>query len=326
MIVILNEKMSMLALWLENNKIILRDDVSCPIPEPGEALIKILYAGICNTDLELVAGYYPFTGVIGHEFVGEVLSGSEKLRGKRVVGEINLTCGQCLNCLRHLSHHCEHRTVLGIKQKNGAFSEYITLPEKNLHILPDTVSTKAGVFIEPLAAALEIQQQINIAPENKVLVIGDGKLGNLITQTLLLTGCDLWLLGRHPEKCQSFIVKGVRVIDEQNVHKHHFDIVIEATGNPAGFEMALQAVRPRGTIVLKSTYADSIQLNAATIVVNEIIIIGSRCGPFPLAIRLLANQLVEVMHLIDTIYPLSQALLAFQHAAQKGAQKILISN
>jgi threonine dehydrogenase-like Zn-dependent dehydrogenase len=286
----------MRALWLENQKLSLRTDV----PTPDAPMVRVLLAGICNTDIELTRGYYPFRGIPGHEFVGE-------LNGKRVVGEINAACHVCDACLNGRPTHCQNRTVLGIKERNGAFAEYLTLPVENLHEIPDAIESEEAVFIEPLAAALEIQDQIKISPDDRVLVVGHGKLGRLIARTLALTGCSLTVASRGaavPEK--------------------HFDIVVECSGNPDGFEVARRAVRPRGTIVMKSTYAGDLTINASSLVVDEITLIGSRCGPFDKAIDLLASRKVEVRDLIDAVYPLGDALAAFDHAQRKGALKVLI--
>ena len=314
----------MLGIWLENQTVSLRDDLPKPIPNDNEVLIKILTAGICNTDIELTKCYYPYTGVLGHEFVGVVETGPVDLIGQRVVGDINIACGHCQHCSVGLKNHCANRKTLGIAHKHGVFAEYITLPIENVFIVPNNVSTQAASFTEPLAAALEIQQQINITPNNKVLVIGDGKLGNLITQTLLLKGCELWWVGHHPDKLALLAQRGVRVGDEAIVQHGYFDTVIECTGNPTGFNLALTALKPRGTLVMKSTYAGALELNAAAIVVNELTIIGSRCGPFAPALNLLARQLVDVESLIECEYSLQQGLLAFEHAMRKGAKKILL--
>ena len=314
----------MLGIWLEDQILLLRDDLAKPIAQSDEVLIKILTAGICNTDIELTKGYYPYTGVLGHEFVGVVETGPANLIGKRVVGEINIACGSCPRCLTGLRSHCDHRKTLGIAHKNGVFAEYITLPIENIFIVPDNVSTQAASFTEPLAAALEIQQQVNIAPNHKVLVIGDGKLGNLIMQTLLLKGCELWWVGHHPYKMASLQQHGVRVGDEAIVQHGYFDTVIECTGNPTGFKLALKALKARGTLVMKSTYAGALELNAAAIVVNELTIVGSRCGPFTPALNILARKLVDVESLIECQYSLQQGLLEFEHAMRKGAKKILL--
>jgi len=289
----------MRALWLENQRLSLRD-VSEPSPRSGEALVRVLVAGVCNTDLELTRGYYPFTGIPGHEFVGEH-------DGRRVVGEINAVCHECNACRAGRTSHCENRTVLGIKDRNGAFAELLMLPLENLHAIPDSIATEEAIFIEPLAAALEIQQQIAIAPTDRVLVVGHGKLGRLIARTLALTGCSLTIADRNtpvPEK--------------------QFDIAVECSGNPEGFEVARRAVRPRGTIVLKSTYAGELKLNASALVVDEITLIGSRCGPFDRAIDLLASRKINVGDLIDASYPLEKAVTAFGHAQRAGALKVLV--
>src|SRR5438445_5740163 len=286
----------MRALWLENQKLSLRTDV----PEPEAPLIRTLFAGICNTDIELTRGYYPFRGIPGHEFVGE-------LEGQRVVGEINAVCNTCEACRNGRPTHCEKRTVLGIKDRNGAFAEYLTLPVENLHVIPDSIETEEAVFVEPLAAALEIQEQIRISSDDRVLVVGHGKLGRLVARTLALTGCNLTVASR-----------GAVVLEK------HFDVVIECSGNPDGFEIARRAVRPRGTIVMKSTYAGALTVNASSLVVDEITLIGSRCGPFDKAIDLLAAKKVAVRDLIDAVYPLDDALTAFEHAQRKGALKVLL--
>ena len=288
----------MRALWLENQRLSLRND----IPKPDAPMVRVLLAGICNTDIELTRGYYPFRGVPGHEFVGE-------LNGKRVVGEINAVCHVCNACMNGRETHCENRTVLGIKGRNGAFAEYLTLPVENLHVIPDAIETEEAVFIEPLAAALEIQEQIAISPDDRVLVIGHGKLGRLISRTLALTGCNLTIASR-----------------DSVVPEKHFDVVVECSGNPAGFEIARRAVRARGTIVMKSTYAGDLTLNASSLVVDEITLIGSRCGPFEKAIDLLAARRVQVRDLIDAVYPLSDAISAFDHAQRKGALKVLLTS
>jgi threonine dehydrogenase-like Zn-dependent dehydrogenase len=263
-------------------------------------MVRVLYAGICNTDIELMRGYYPFRGIPGHEFVGE-------LNGRRVVGEINAVCHACDACRNGRSSHCENRTVLGIKGHDGAFAEYLTLPLENLHVVPDTIETEEAVFIEPLAAALEIQDQIKISPDDRVLLVGHGKLGRLIARTLALTGCKLTVATRGD------------VVPEK-----HFDVAVECSGNPEGFDIARRAVRPRGTIVMKSTYAGDLTMNASSLVVDEITLIGSRCGPFDKAIDLLASRKVDVRGLIDAVYPLDDAIAAFDHAQRKGALKVLI--
>jgi threonine dehydrogenase-like Zn-dependent dehydrogenase len=305
------------ALWLEGGSLRLRDDVPDPAPAAGEAVVRVRRAGICNTDLELVRGYYPYTGVPGHEFVGE-------WNGRRVVGEINAVCGSCPTCVAGRRTHCERRTVLGIVNRNGAFAEALCLPVANLHEVPDTVSDDEAVFVEPLAAALELQEQVRITPAERVLVVGDGKLGNLIAQTLRLTGCALRVVGRNPKKRELLETLGVATGDAASVDAGEADVVVECTGNPEGLTLALTAVRPRGTIVLKSTYAGDTQVSFAKIVVDEITLVGSRCGPFAPALDLLAHRAVDVRPLVHARYPLSEAIAAFAHAARPGVLKVVV--
>jgi threonine dehydrogenase-like Zn-dependent dehydrogenase len=242
----------MQALWLENNKIDLRD---IPQPrKPNEVLIKIRKAGICSTDLELVKGYYPYTGILGHEFVGEVVDAHEtSWIGQRVVGEINAVCNECEQCLNGRSTHCENRTVLGIVNRDGTFAEYTTLPIANLHRVPDAVPDEKAVFTEPLAAALEIQEQVQINPTDRVLLVGAGRLGQLIAQTLALTGCDLRVVARHAHQQSLLKGRGIRTISEDEIKPWRWDVVVEATGSPSGFYLARRAISPRGTQVIKST-------------------------------------------------------------------------
>lgn len=314
----------MQALWLENQKLQLRSDLETPKPPPGEALVKVLRAGICNTDIELLRGYYPYRGILGHEFVGIVKEGPENLLNQRVVGEINAVCGKCRFCRSGNPTHCENRTVLGIVNRNGAFAEYLTLPVENLHPVPDNVDTDVATFTEPIAAALEIQQQVKITENEKVLVVGDGKLGQLVAQTLALTGCDLLAIGRHQEKLANLAAKGIKTGFTDAVTERNFDFAVECTGNPEGFETARKALRPRGTLVLKSTYAGKLTLDASSLVVDEITIIGSRCGPFPPALQLLAEGKIDVKGLIQSHYPLKDGLKAFETAQKKGVLKVLL--
>ena len=300
----------MRALWLENQKLSLRTDV----PEPEAPLIRTLFAGICNTDIELTRGYYPFTGIPGHEFVGE-------WEGKRVVGEINAACHACDACSAGRPTHCERRTVLGIKDRNGAFAEYLTLPAENLHIVPEEIETEDALFTEPLAAALEIQEQVSIDRNDRVLVVGDGKLGQLVAQTLALTRCHLMVVGRHREKLDLLKRRGIKTADAPT---GKFDIAVDCSGNQSGFAIARAALRPRGTLVMKSTYAGNLTFNASSVVVDEITLIGSRCGPFAPALRLLAEKAIDVRPLLQATYPLQEALTAFDHAQRPGALKIAV--
>ena len=313
------------ALWLEDNKISLRD-----IPQPGrpnEALIKIRRAGICSTDLELVKGYYPYTGVIGHEFVGEVVEAEDRSWiGRRVVGEINVTCGRCEQCLNGRSTHCESRSVLGIINRDGTFAEFTNLPIANLHRVPDSVPDEMAAFTEPLAAALEIQEQVQVRPTDRVLLVGAGRLGQLIAQTLALTGCDLRVVARHARQQDLLKGRGIRIISEGDAlaRPWRWDIVVEATGSPDGFSLARRAVRPRGTMVLKSTYKGDMTVNFSSMVVDEINLVGSRCGPFEPALRLMESGRVDPTVLIAAEFKLGEALKAFERAAETGVLKVLL--
>lgn len=317
----------MQGLWLENNQLQHRTDLPIPETQTDEALVRVLRAGICNTDLELLRGYYPYTGILGHEFVGKVVQGPDHLEGQRVVGEINAACGQCDYCHRHQPSHCEKRTVLGIINHHGAFADYLTLPIVNLHPVPESLSNDIATFTEPLAAALEIQEQIAIGSQDRVLVVGDGKLGQLVAQTLALTGCQLLVIGRHTHKLANLAARDIAVglADTIDDHLRSFDIAIECTGNPQGFELACRALRPRGTLVLKSTYADKLTIDASALVVDEITLIGSRCGPFAKALDVLTKADVDISPLIQATYALSQGLEAFAAAQQRGSQKVLLA-
>jgi threonine dehydrogenase-like Zn-dependent dehydrogenase len=314
----------MKALWLENNQLQLRSDVPIPEPLPGEALVRVVRAGICNTDLELLRGYYPYTGILGHEFVGVVEQGPKQLVGVRVVGEINAVCGECRFCRSGQPTHCENRTVLGIVNRNGAFAEYLTLPSANLHPVPDNVPTDVATFTEPVAAALEIQQQVAVRPDDRVLVVGDGKLGQLVAQTLALTGCDLLVVGRHRNKLDYLAARGIKTGLADVVTDRAFDLSVECTGNPEGFAIARRALRPRGTLVLKSTYAGHLTFDASSLVVDEITLIGSRCGPFPQALQVISQEQVDVKYLIQSHYPLDEAIAAFDRAQERGILKVLL--
>ncbi|MGZ9234383.1 MAG: MDR/zinc-dependent alcohol dehydrogenase-like family protein [Anaerolineales bacterium] len=310
-------------LWLENNTIDLRD-VSQP-RKSNEALIKIRKAGICSTDLELVKGYYPYTGILGHEFVGEVVEAEDaSWIGQRVVGEINVVCNQCEQCLNGRPTHCENRTVLGIVNRDGTFAEFTQLPTTNLHRVPDSVPDEMAVFTEPLAAALEIQQQIQIKPTDRVLLIGAGRLGQLIAQTLALTGCDLRVVARHAHQRNLLNARGIKIIAEEDIKPWRWDIVVEATGSPSGFSLARHAIRPRGTLVLKSTYKGEMNVNFSSVVVDEIHVVGSRCGPFEPALRLMEARQVDPTVLIAYEFKLEDALKAFERAAQTGVLKVLV--
>jgi len=316
----------MRGLWLENQAIRLRDDLPAPEPSAGEARLRVLAAGICNTDLEMLRGYYPFTGVPGHEFVGRVESapGAESWEGRRVVGEINDACGACAACRDDRRTHCARRRVLGLRGRDGAFAECLTLPVANLHEVPNGLSDDVAVFTEPLAAALEVQEQVRIGSGDRVVVVGDGKLGNLVAQTLALTGCALTVIGRHPAKLGLLAARGIATGTGDDLRAGEADVAVECTGNPEGLELAQRAVRPRGTVVLKSTYRGRASLDAARLVVDEITLVGSRCGPFAPALALLAAGRVDVRPLVHARFTLSQATAALAEAARPGVMKVLL--
>ena len=311
-----------------DNGIRLDHDYPTPAPPSGEALVRVLKAGICNTDLELARGYLNFAGVPGHEFVGvvEQAAGREDLIGRRVAGEINAACGDCDTCRANRATHCPNRTTLGIARRDGAFADYLTLPFENLHVLPAVVSDDQAIFVEPLAAACEIPEQVKLRPTDRVALIGDGKLGLLCAQVLALTGCDLIVVGRHPDKLQILERRSIQTTtDFAAIAPASLDVVVEATGTPGGFELARKIVRPRGSIVLKSTYAgEALPVNLTMIVVDEITLIGSRCGPFEPAIRLLAKRQIDVESLIQARYSLDDGAAALERAAQKGTLKVVI--
>lgn len=304
----------------------LRDDLPVPEPGPGEALVKVMAAGICHTDLEIIKGYMNFKGIPGHEFVGVVEQVEDpELVGKRVVGEINCACGVCHMCLQGKANHCPNRDVLGLQGRDGAFAEYLTLPVSNLQVIPDTLPLYSAVFVEPLAACYRINEQIHIGPRSRVAVLGDGKLGLLVAQVLRLSGCILLAIGRHPHKLKILDRLGIRTALEKEINLHEtFDIVVECTGKPEGFEMARSLLDPSGVIVQKSTYSGTVNVDISRLVVDEIQVIGSRCGPFGPAIRALLRGLVNVQELIDRRFPLEMGLQAFEYAARDEALKVIL--
>ena len=298
-----------------------------PVNTAGDTLIHIRQAGICATDLEIVKGYMNFRGVLGHEFVGDVVSSSSKeLVGQRVCGEINIVCGRCDLCLSGLSNHCRNRSVLGILEHDGAFAEFVRLPAINLHVIPKGVDDDAAVFVEPLAAAFQVVKQAPIDSRKWVTVLGDGRLGLLVAQVLREAGCAVRLIGKHPEKlalCEKWQIRARPLADI--VPRHDQDVVVDCTGSAAGFECALQIVRPRGTIVLKSTVAAGKALNLAPVVIDEINIVGSRCGPFREAIRALAEKRIDVTSLIHRRMKLEQGVEAMELAGRPGVLKVLLT-
>lgn len=310
-----------------NKKLQLKTDAPIPAPPPGEALIRTRLAGICNTDVEIVRGYMNFTGTLGHEFVGmvEKADSAPQLVGQRVVGEINAYCGQCATCRRGDPTQCPQRTTLGIDRRDGAMADYFTLPAKLLYPVPANVPDEWAVFTEPLAAACQILEQVHIRPTSRVVVLGDGKLGLLIAQTLQLTGCNLLAVGRHADKLAILEKRGIPTQLAGEKIEPGADIVVEATGSAEGFAAARALVRPRGTLVLKSTFHGDVSLNLSMVVVDEVRVIGSRCGPFPAALRLLEQRLVDVEPLIHATFPLDKALAAFDRAIAPGVLKVLLS-
>jgi threonine dehydrogenase-like Zn-dependent dehydrogenase len=315
----------MLAVHLESGRIEIRDQPR-PHRPPGFALIRLLCGGICNTDLELQRGYYGFAGTPGHEFVGEVIEAdSPAWVGRRVVGEINLACGACEWCQRSLGRHCPRRTVLGIVNHPGAFREYLTLPERNLHALPDALPAERAVFVEPLAAACEILDQVNLPCASEIAVLGDGKLGLLIALVLNAYGHHVHQFGRHTEKLQIARRAGIATEAAGGVlPEMAYDWVVDATGSPEGFRQAVRMTRPRGTVILKSTVHGLVGVDTAPVIVNEITLVGSRCGRFEPALDLLSRNLIPVDEMISEQLPLAEAPRAFERAAQKGVMKVLL--
>ncbi|HKG21839.1 MAG TPA: alcohol dehydrogenase catalytic domain-containing protein [Blastocatellia bacterium] len=328
----------MIALRFDGSLKIERDT---PAPRrEGEALVQVISAGICNTDLEIVKGYSGFHGTLGHEFVGRVVESQEtSLIGERVVGEINVGCNECALCLSGDQRHCPSRSVLGIKGRDGAFAEYLSLPARNLIRIPDTVSNRTAVFIEPLAAACQILDQARIDRESKVAVLGDGKLSQMIARALAQTGCDLTVFGKHDEKLDLVLkTRGANIKAEKiplsNTSggnddlapsvKGRFDVVVEASGSPSGLSLASGLVRPSGTIVLKSTHHNPTSLDMSRIVVNEVTIVGSRCGRFQPAIDLLASGAIDIEPLITATFTLEEGLPAMKTAAAPGTLKVLL--
>jgi threonine dehydrogenase-like Zn-dependent dehydrogenase len=316
----------MLAVRLQSGEVSVQQ-AAIPSRLPGHALIRLLTAGICNTDLELQRGYYGFTGRPGHEFVGEVVeSDTSSLVGARVAGEINLACGHCDYCRLGLGRHCSNRTVLGIVRHPGAFAEYLSLPDANLHVLPDSISNNEAVFIEPLAAACEILDQVDIPKGAPTAVLGDGKLGLLIAQVLHAHGAKVTLYGRHPEKLKIVQRAGVQTSLAQGLPSQNYPYVVESTGSSDGLRQAIGMARPRGTVVMKSTVSGNVSFDSAPAIVNEVTLVGSRCGRFEPAIELLRERKIDVLSMLSAEFPLAEAPAAFAEAARRGALKVLLQN
>lgn len=299
-------------------------DRPAPHSSPGVAVVRVTLAGICNTDLELTRGYMQFRGVLGHEFVGVVADGPDAWRGRRVVGEINFACGRCDLCAAGLGRHCRARTVMGILGADGAFAEYVAVPVANLHAVPDAVADDAAVFCEPLAAAFEILEQVPAAARARCVVLGDGKLGLLVAQVLASAGAEVLAVGRHAGKLARLAARGIATVTADGWDRAPADVVVEATGTAEGFALAVGATRPRGTLVLKSTVAHAAPLHLAPVVIDELTIVGSRCGPFAPALAALARDAVDVRPLISERRALRDGVDALAAAARPGALKVLL--
>lgn len=314
----------MKALYWDGGNLALDANHAEPKTIGGEAVVRVRLAGICATDLQIFHGYMGFRGIPGHEFVGEVVQGAPSLAGKRVVGEINFGCGFCELCRRGLGRHCPKRRVMGILNADGCFAELVAVPARNLHSVPENISDEEAVFTEPLAAAFEILEQVEIDFTREVLVLGDGKLGLLCAQVLAVTGARVTLVGKHLEKLKLAKCAGVRTVLLADWQPRQFDIVVEATGSVSGLQAAIASLRPRGTLVLKSTIAEEHKLSLAPLVINEITVVGSRCGPFPPALQALAEKRIAVTPMIEKIYPLAVGVDAVAHAARREARKVLL--
>lgn len=300
-------------------------DYPQPERKKGQALIKVIRAGICNTDIEITKGYMGFRGIPGHEFVGVVTEcDTKKMIGKRVVGEINLWCGRCRYCRERMQNHCPNRSVLGILNKDGAFADYLTLPVANLHIVHDSISDDEAVFAEPLAAAFEIMEQVHIGPEHAVCVLGDGKLGLLVAQALSTTDCRLVLVGHHRENLSIMEELGIRTRLSSAFEESGFDVVVDCTGSRSGIGTAMNRVRPGGTIVLKTTVAKKSSLDLNHVVINELNLVGSRCGPFKPALDAIQSRSVDLFPLISDVVPIDEGKRAFQLASRKGVLKVVL--
>jgi threonine dehydrogenase-like Zn-dependent dehydrogenase len=336
----------MKALRLEDKSLFL--DPGFPVPKvEGEVLIKVISAGICNTDLEIVKGYGGFEGILGHEFVGTAVGAADtKLVGRRVAGEINSGCNHCQLCKQGDARHCPDRTVLGIKGRDGAFAEFLSLPARNLLEVPDSLTDDEAVFIEPVAAACEILDQVDIGNRSRVCVVGDGKLGQLIVRVLATTGCQLTVIGKHQQKLELAAAVGAKTVtldgpvgsglgpgpgssalatSNLTGAEHSFDVVVEASGSPSGLDLALSLVRPRGIVVLKSTHHDRTSLDLSQVVVSEITLVGSRCGRFERAIQVLATREVKVDDLISDRFRLENWEAAFDRAAESSSLKVIVA-
>ena len=301
-------------------------EVEPPVPEPHEAVIRVHRAGICGTDLAILRGYADVRGVLGHEFVGEVVEAemAPQWVGRRVVAEINVACGRCDRCRIGLTNHCSRREVVGLRGRGGAMAEEVIVPVENLHEVPDDLDDDAAVFVEPLAAAFRIAEQLELGPSMRVGVWGDGRLGLLVAMALATTGCELTVVGRHTHKLELVRHTGATLRTSEDVVRRDLDVAVDATGTPDGFADALGHVRPGGTVVVKSTLSKPLRIDPVRLVVDEVTVLGSRCGPFQPAIVALADGTIDPRPLVDMVYPLRHGLDAFEHAARSGALKVLL--
>lgn len=313
----------MRSIVLRSGRLTYYADYPRPQRASGEVLVRVLKAGVCETDLQLIQGYMGFEGVLGHEFVGIAEEG--RLKGKRVVGEINCNCQKCVVCNAGLGRHCPHRTVIGILNHDGAFADYVSVPEHNLHAVPDAISDEAAVFVEPLAAALEIPAQVPLMSGRRVVVLGDGRLGNLCAQVVASCGCNLQVIGKHQVKIEVLRNLGLEAVLLDEVKGDRTaDVVVDCTGSPSGLSTALEFVRPRGTIVLKTTIAAEQSLTLAPVVIDEVTIVGSRCGDFVPAIAALQKGRINPLPLISATYPAEKSLEAIEAAKSGETLKVLI--
>ncbi len=317
----------MKGLYFDGKNLFLRKDLPLPRAGPGEALIRVTMAGICSTDLEITRGYMDFRGVPGHEFTGVVEdAGSPGMAGRRVVGEINAPCNECSTCREGLGKHCPHRRVLGISAMNGVFAEYTVLPEENIHPIPGKLDDREAVFTEPLAAACEITSRFDIGEYQRIAVLGDGRLASLVAQVLKLNNSNITIVGRNSSKMERIRKMGFETAPSREAGRMRetFDLIVECTGSTRGLPLAVELIKPRGLIILKSTYHDKMHWNPSPVAVNEITITGSRCGPFPPALELLRRGRVEVIPLISGLFPLNQWMEAFDMATHGGSFKVLL--
>jgi threonine dehydrogenase-like Zn-dependent dehydrogenase len=313
----------MRALQLDRDQVSLNTDKPQPTPAGGEVLVKVLCAGICETDLQLIRGYMGFSGVLGHEFVGIAQTGP--LVGRRVVGEINCSCWKCKNCVAGRPTHCLNRTVLGILNHDGAFADFIAVPQRNLHAVPESMATDVAVFTEPVAAAFQIPAQLSLSRKDRIVVLGDGRLGNLCAQVLARSCEEVLVVGKHPEKLALLKTLGLTTcLLSELAMEPQADIVVDCTGSDTGLPTALKLVRARGTIVLKTTVAGTQTMAWAPIVIDEVTIVGSRCGPFDRALSALEAGTVRVLPLISERFDLSRGVEALGLARSKPVLKVLL--